>query len=190
MISVQSDVRRVERALDDMQRRKVPTATRQALNRAGITIRKHHRNNLADELRPRRKGDISDAVALTKATRVRPLITLTTSEKYLHLGQSKDTRVQSYKKGKRRVQRVRFRGRIIEGAFRPTGLTAQTSIFRQAEGKYRTGNRRIRKLYAYSILQDLVKKRLHQKLEKLSAERFQIELQRALDNELRKSGLV
>jgi hypothetical protein len=48
----------------------------------------------------------------------------------------------------------------------------------------------MRKLYAYSILQDLVKKRLHQKLEKLSAERFQIEFQRALSNELRKAGLV
>jgi hypothetical protein len=187
MITVRSNIKSITASLDELQRRKVPTATRQALNRVGITIRKKHRNNLSEELRPRRKGDVSKAVTLTKATRLKPYVRVTSNEKFLHLGQSKDARVQSYRKGKRRAQRVRFRGRIVEGAFRPKGLTTNTSIFRQTTGKYKTGNRRIKKLFAYSLLQELEKNRLHAKLNKPAAERFEIEFGRALANQLRRS---
>lgn len=87
MITVRSNIKSITASLDELQRRKVPTATRQALNRVGITIRKKHRNNLSEELRPRRKGDVSKAVTLTKATRLKPYVLVTSNEKFLHLGQ-------------------------------------------------------------------------------------------------------
>jgi hypothetical protein len=199
MISVKSDIQDVVSSLTAIERKKVPRSTRAALNRLGITIRKVHRANLVEEVNPRRKGDVSKAVTLEKATaanrkrgtRGRDFIEIITNEDYLHLGQVRDTKVSSFRKGKRRAQRVRFRGRVVRGAFRPTNLRNQEgrqgrSIFKQAPGKYRTGSRKIRKLYAFSILQELVKKRLHKKLNKISASRFEIEFQRALANELRK----
>lgn len=191
MISVRSTMSDVTSQLTELERRKIPKATRQALNRLGVTVRKVHRDNLAEELQPRRKRDVSKGVDFTKARAGKPYIELVTNEDFLHLGQVKDTKIQSYRKGKRRVQRVRFRGRTVKGAFRPTNLKnsgggAGRSIFRQAPGKYSTGSRRIRKLYAFSILQELEKKKLHKRVEKISAKRFRIEFGRALANQLRR----
>jgi hypothetical protein len=192
MITVRSNIKSITASLDELQRRKVPTATRQALNRAGITLRKEHRNNMARELNPRRKSDVSKAVSLKRATGKRQFIEIITDEFYLGLGQSKDTKVTSFRKGKRRVQRVRFRGRLIKGAFRPKNLRNQQgrqgrSIFvGNPPGKYTTGSRKIRKLFAFSFLQELEKKKIYKEIESVARDRFQIEFARALENQLRK----
>ena len=186
MVSVRADVRRAERALGNL-RRLVPIASRQALNRAGITLRKEARNNLADLVRPRRKKDISSAITLQRATRTRPYIQIVTKDAHLGLERTRETRVQSFRRGKRRVQRVRFRGKTLRGAFRPKGIRPEGAIVSQRPGKYSTGTRRLKRLYAYSLLQETRSKRLLTKLEPTARRRWRIEFRRALANQMRRA---
>lgn len=160
---------------------KVQRASQQALNRVGITARKEARNLVAEEVEPKRKGDTSEAIQIERATQSSRRIVLTINEKHLPLDKVKGVRVLSFRQGNRRVQLVTYRGRRLKGAFRPTNLTqGNRAIFKQVPGKYQTGNRKVKRLYAFSILQETDKSRILKRLDPIVRRRFNIEFGRTL----------
>lgn len=179
MIRVSSNVQRIARELG-ARKEKIAPATRAALNRVGVTLRKEARQNLAKATNARRQGDAAKAIALNRATASRLRVEVVTLDRSLPLADSKDTRVQSGGRG-RRSQRVTFRGKLIQGAFRPAKLPRFKGVITAKEpGRYASGTRRLKWLFAYSFLQETKKRRLLDKLEPVARARFDVEIHRAL----------
>lgn len=168
--------------------RQIARAEVQAINRTATTLKKEAGNLVAAKVQPQRKRDTGDAITIKRATRVSRQATITLNERHLPLDKVKGVRVVSFLKGRRRVQRVTYRGRILDGAFRPKNLVrGDKAIFAQSRGRYSTGTRRVKRLYAYSLLQEVDRDRLLRKLEPVARRRFSIELARALSFYLRQT---
>lgn len=186
-LTVTSNIDHANSILSQLSRGKINTAARQAVNRVATTVRKEASADLITQIQPRRKGDVSKHVTIEKASAARAVATISVTNESLGLDKIKTVRVQSFKRGKRRVQRVTWRGKEIKGAFRPINLVkGNKAIFRQAPGKYRTGNRKVKRLYAYPILQEFEHAAVEVTMFKTVNKRWPVEFTRAINNQLRR----
>ena len=185
--SIKSDVAAAGRILPQLSRGKIRTAARQAINRTATTVRKEAMADLIEDVQPRVKGTVNKQAAIEKAKGQILNARIVITDRSLALDQVKQVRVRSFRKGNRRVQKVVWRGREIKGAFRPTNLVkGNKAIFKQVRGKYATGNRKVKRLYAYPILQEFLKNDVESTMEKTAAKRWPIEFTRAINNQLRR----
>lgn len=179
-ISVESDFNQAFRELDETPKR-LARAGVTAVNRTVVTVRKEARTAVAEKVEPRVKRTTNEAIDMKRATIATRAATITINERYLGLEKVKRVKVVSFRKGRRRVQKVSYRGRVLKGAFRPKNLTkGDKAIFKQVDGRYATGNRKVQRVYAYSILQETDKAAILERLEPIARDRFRIEFSRAL----------
>jgi len=191
MISVTAHIESVTSALSELQRDVVPRATQQALNRAADTVRSRTTKEIARVMALRRQGLLKGIIVLHKASKNSLSATVTTSDKNLGLEDTKNTVVRVYRKGKRRISKVVFKGQTLDGAFRIEQIgNLSRGIFKAGEGKYGSGNRKVKRLFAYPVLQELIHGQIDKIQEQVGTERFEVEFDRALANELRRLRLA
>ncbi len=179
-IVLKGEIGKIARHIE-ASRARIDRAKVQAVNRVARDAAAQVRKELVEEINPRRKREINRAVVVKRASRLRRRAEIVTNERYIPLEQSKDTRVRSFRRGRRRVQRVTYKGKEIKGAFRPNNFTAGgNALTTQAPGRYSTGNRRLKRLYTFSILQQYESADVPETLERFVRPRIEREFSRAL----------
>lgn len=166
MVSVKANIDSVMSGMKGLER-KAPRIIQMALNQTGRKIRTRARAELVQKMNPRKKSEVNKLVNLIPATQVSRVATIRVKEGHFGLEKTKDARVRSFRKKKRRVINVFFRGKQIKGAFRPKNLPGHlkdTILARQVPGKTRAGNRKFERLWAYSPLQSLAKHKIFRSL--------------------------
>ena len=129
-IEVKAEIKEATRSLDRLQRRVVPKATYQALNRTAATVRTRVRRRLAEYMNIAQK-EIKDALILKKASRNHLVATVIATGKSIPLTKFKGTRqlkagVVSRIHGKRVLRKGTFLATVGKkkdhrGAFRRKG---------------------------------------------------------------------
>lgn len=195
MISVRHNIKEATRILPELSEGGIQNAAQQAINRVLTTARKTLVNELAEEIKPKKKGTIRDLTKMQKASRAtnKPVGWVDFYPKPIWLADVKGVQVSPAKKGKRRVYRVRYKGRLLEGAFKTKNVRGAKGqgrgdrhIFRGAKGKYATGNRKMKKLWSFHMRQQMEKANVEEVVNRTMAQRFQIEFKRALRNKVRR----
>jgi len=190
---VTSNIKEFIRDLKAIPDKVVKVATRQALNRAATGTTGEIRRELAQELKTPQKN-VKPAMSLKKASARDLSAELTVKggkRSLIPLDKTRDARVTSFRKGKRRTTRVRFRGKVIRGAFAATVGNRKRAIFSQVAGaprSPRTGNIRIQRLYTFTPAQEFESKNLDDKATRIGNKRFDKAFSDALTNQLRRHG--
>lgn len=186
-LDVSHDLKDLRRTLNRYQRKALPKATLQGLNRAAASVRGAAVKTLARETGIKQKA-VRAGIALRKANRNRLAAVIEARGRPLNVIRFMTpaqirTWVNSPKRprppvrakpwGKKRV----YRRRVF------IGNDGRTLFIREGPSR-----KSIRGLHGPSIGRELVRKAVTRAIDKQFRERFPIELGRALNNELRKQG--
>jgi len=195
-VTVKATVDEVTQGLEQLKGR-IKTRTRQAINDAGKKARTATRRKLIEEIKPRVKRDVNSVVTYQNASALTMTGVVRVKEKGIGIEKVKDSKITSFLKkqsrgGKRRVIKLRFRGKIIKGAFKPKGLkegAPKGFIAKPAAGKFRTGNRKFERVFAFDAYQETRKKRIFQKIEQHTITNFEETFRRLIKLDADKLGL-
>ena len=179
-IEVKAEIKQATRSLDRLQRRVVPKATYQALNRTAATVRTRVRRRLAVFMNIVQK-EIKDALILKKASRNHLVATVIATGRSLPLTKFKGTR--QLKAGV--VSRIHGRRVLRKGTFLATVESGHRGAFRRKGGRRGPPPHRselpITQLVGPSVPQTVARKEIDEEMKKTARERFAIEFRRALN---------
>ena len=193
MISVKAHIEGVTSALSALEKEVVPRAAQQALNRAGDTVRSRTVKELATEMALRRQSDLKGIITVKKAARGNLSVSVTVTSKSLGIEASKKTLVRQTRKKGRKVFKITYKGEAIDQAFRPDNLgqLSGKGVFTPIVGqRYATGNRAMSRKFSFTTVQEMAHAKIDEIQEKVGVDRFAVEFDRSLANEIRKIGLA
>lgn len=183
------DVKEVIRGLNELEKKRVPTATVQALNRAGSTVKTRTIREMREELALKNQKKLRKAIRQEKASRVRMTTAVIVKSEWFGVEDTKHAKIRtSTRKGRRRFK-VTFKGKTIPNAFKSTGGGISTKpVFKPDPDlpRYRTGSRAIKRVFSYPTLQAYRYGKVDRDQEEEGAKRFRVEFDRALENQLRR----
>jgi hypothetical protein len=194
-IDVRSDIREVTRGLTDLQRTVIPKATQQALNRVAPTVKTATVRALQARLKLRNQAGLRTSIRVVKAQQGNLTAEVGTADRSIKMDETRNALVRVTRKrttggGSRKVTTVLFKGVKLDGVIQVT-LSPLRSIRKKDGGRYSSGKRsqRIAPVYAYTQVQELIKAEIDREQERLGAQRFGIEFDRALAEGLRRLRL-
>jgi Prophage minor tail protein Z (GPZ) len=194
-IDVRSDIREVTRGLTDLQRTVIPKATQQALNRVAPTVKTATVRALQARLKLRNQAGLRASIRVVKAQQGNLTAEVGTADRSIKMDETRNALVRVTRKrttggGSRKVTTVLFKGVKLDGVIQVT-LSPLRSIRKKDGGRYSSGKRsqRIAPVYAYTQVQELIKAEIDREQERLGAQRFGIEFDRALAEGLRRLRL-
>jgi Prophage minor tail protein Z (GPZ) len=194
-IDVRADIRELTRGLTDLQRTVIPKATQQALNRVAPTVKTATVRALQARLKLRNQSGLRASIRVVKAQQGNLTAEVGTADRSIKMDETRNALVRVTRKrtiggGSRKVTTVLFKGAKLDGVIQVT-LSPLRSIRKKEGGRYSTGKRsqKIAPVYAYTQVQELIKAEIDREQERLGAQRFGIEFDRALAEGLRRLRL-
>lgn len=198
MISVRTKFEDALRGLSELDKKCVPVAAQQALNRVAPTVKTRTVREVQQRLALRRQGGIRALITVSKASKGDLTARVVTADSSIKMDETRNAVVKVTRKrvnvnGKSRVQKVTtvlFKGKTLDGAIQ-IELGAKRTIRKKEKGRYGTGQRsqRVAPVWAYSALQELIKGEIDKIQETLGIERFEIEFDRALANQIARNRM-
>jgi hypothetical protein len=194
-IDVKPFIKEVMKGLDELQREVVPRATQQALNRVAPTVKTRTVRALQAQLKLKNQAGLRATIRVVKAQKGNLRAEVGTADRSIKMDETRNAIVRVTRKrvGRttRKVTTVLFKGqRLSENVIQVT-LAPVRSIRKKEPGRYSSGKRsaKIAPVYAYTQVQELIAAKVDEMQEKLGAERFEIEFDRALAEGLRRLRL-
>lgn len=194
-IDVRSDIRDLTRGLTELQRTVLPKVTQQALNRVAPTVKTATVRALQARLKLRNQAGLRASIRVVKAQMGNLTAEVGTADRSIKMDETRNALVRVTRKrttggGSRKVTTVLFKGVKLDGVIQVT-LSPLRSIRKKPGGRYSSGKRsqKIAPVYAYTQVQELIKAEIDREQERLGAQRFGIEFDRALAEGLRRLRL-
>ena len=179
-IEVKADIKQATRSLDRVQRRVVPKATYQALNRTASTVRTRVRRRISTFMNIAQKH-LKDSLSIEKASRNRLVARVWATGRSIPLIHFKGTR--QLKAGV--VSRVHRQRVLRKGTFTAATKKGHRGAFRRIGGRRGPPPNRselpIVELVGPSVAQTVARKEIVEEMKKTARERFAIEFRRALN---------
>lgn len=198
-IDVKPFIKEVMKGLDELQREVVPRAAQQALNRVAPTVKTATVRKLQAELRLKNQAGLRASIKIVKAQKGNLEAVVTTQDRSISIDETRNalvrvtrkriTRADGRRGGYRKVTTVLFKGAKLDGVIQVE--LSPRSIRKKDGGRYTGGKRsqRVAPVFAYTVLQELIRAEIDKGQEMLGIERFDIEFNRALAEGLRRLRL-
>ena len=197
LTKLQTDFRTTFRFFERIDNR-IVRAKIKAVNKAVSHTRTVARKKLVAQIKPKKMKVVNRELKVSKANRGRKEAVITFHPTHIPLDRVKDVRTNSYIKrvrgGKRRVGKVSYRGKVIPRVFKLKNPKQgngnpmpKNSIWKQVSStggnilKTKFGNIKIRRLYSYSLIQEMNKTKLLKKLSPIALKKTQQELIRIIN---------